>query len=58
MSLKEKDLLIGHEARVWNVSWHPEGKILATCGADKSIRLWSESEGQSQISLMFLIIQL
>lgn len=28
------------EERVWNVEWHPNGKMFASCGADKSVRLW------------------
>lgn len=30
----------GHEGRVWNVAWSPDGKHLATAGADNVIRLW------------------
>lgn len=26
---------------MWDVDWHPSGKILATCGQDRVIRLWS-----------------
>lgn len=37
--------LNGHKGIVWNVSWHPQGKIFASCGEDKTIRLWS-NEGQ------------
>ncbi|KAK7794482.1 hypothetical protein R5R35_004706 [Gryllus longicercus] len=32
--------LSGHEGRVWNVCWHPQGNTLASCGEDKTIRLW------------------
>ncbi|CAH2074135.1 unnamed protein product, partial [Iphiclides podalirius] len=35
----------GHKGIVWNVSWHPQGKIFASCGEDKIIKLWSE-DGQ------------
>jgi len=34
--------LKGHEDRVWNVSWSPNGQSLATCGEDKRILLWSK----------------
>lgn len=40
MSLREQDILVGHEDRVWCVAWHPDGQTLATCGGDKTIRFW------------------
>jgi hypothetical protein len=33
--------LEGHSDRVWHVSWHPTLDMLATCGGDRRIRLWT-----------------
>lgn len=37
--------LPGHQGRVWDASWHPDGRIFATCGEDKTVRLWGQSGG-------------
>jgi WD40 repeat protein len=41
MDFKELQTLNGHTGRVWHCSWNPKGTILATCGEDTNIRLWS-----------------
>ncbi|KAF8156652.1 WD40 repeat-like protein [Crassisporium funariophilum] len=33
--------LPGHEDRAWHVAWNPTKPLLATCSADKSVRLYS-----------------
>lgn len=39
--LELQQSLNGHKGIVWNVSWHPLGKVFASCGEDKTIKLWS-----------------
>lgn len=38
--------LTGHKGRVWGAAWHPNGKTLATCGEDKTIRIWQEENNR------------
>jgi WD40 repeat protein len=42
--------LAGHIDRAWHVSWRNDGKLLASCSGDKTIRIWSppRTEGATQ----------
>jgi WD40 repeat protein len=41
--LQESQVLEGHDDRVWHVAFSLDGASIATCGGDKSIRIWSKS---------------
>ncbi|KAJ9600782.1 hypothetical protein L9F63_001062 [Diploptera punctata] len=45
--------LKGHDGRVWDVCWHPEGNLLASCGEDKTIRIWGR-EGSKWVNKAIL----
>lgn len=42
--LRKKQKLFGHEGMCWCVSWSPSGNALASCGQDKTIRIWDAFE--------------
>ena len=40
--------LAGHEDRTWHVAWNPTKPLLASCSADKTVRLYSYANDDFQ----------
>lgn len=45
--LQPLQTLAGHKGRVWGAAWHGTSDTLATCGEDKTIRIWSATTASS-----------
>lgn len=42
------DSVVGHEDHTWSVSWSRDGNLVASCGADKAIRVWNRRSGDQK----------
>jgi WD40 repeat protein len=54
LSVKEKNiaLSIGTMAPVTHVAWTPDGKTVATCSIDRSLRFWEAAAGKLRATLI------
>ena len=43
--------LLGHADRVWSLDFSADGKLLATCSSDKTIKIWSIEDGICRTTL-------
>jgi WD40 repeat protein len=42
-------ILPGHNARVRGLAYSPDGRLLASCGADRTFRLWDLATGEERV---------
>lgn len=45
-SIQQVATLDGHADRVWAVAWNPVKSLIASCSADKTVRIWSFNDLQ------------
>ncbi|KAI3433638.1 hypothetical protein D9Q98_003447 [Chlorella vulgaris] len=56
-SLEELQCLQGHSDRVWQVSWSPSGDMLASCGGDRTVRIWRHDAANPERWLCTAILE-
>jgi hypothetical protein len=43
--------LVGHHGELWGVAFSPDGQQIATCGGDKTAKVWDAATGQELFTL-------
>lgn len=43
--------ILAHDGVAWSVTWHPDGKRLASAGNDGTIKLWDAQSGERLLTL-------
>ncbi len=52
-NMRGATVLEGHQGMVYNVSWHPSKRILASGGADSTVRLWQVGDEKKDNETVF-----
>jgi WD40 repeat protein len=54
--LQEVGSLRGHEDRVWAADWHPQGDCIASCGGDRTVRVWKRFESVGDVEGAWVLV--
>ena len=48
MELTNIATMAAHDGVAWHVAWRPDGRFLASCGADRCVKIWSNVAGTAK----------
>jgi small GTP-binding protein len=48
---KLRHIFQGHRGEIYGLAWSPDGKMLASCSGDRTVRLWDFETGQQRHTL-------